>query len=168
MFAMGPVQFSWPRGVAEICLLNRDLGSILSIFPRRKQQRLTKFLRFRRGRFAKSDFSGLAPIRWLLILYLQNVTPQVMLGTNNCRDQQLKTNLFFSLTFRAPPGYPGKNHGTSGPRVWFPGFQETYRTFWPSPVLMEDPHHTRRYPYSRVLVCALFFSWDVARQNVMF
>ena len=33
LFEMGPVQFSRPRGVAEIGLLNRDLGNILSIFP---------------------------------------------------------------------------------------------------------------------------------------
>ena len=38
LFAMGPVQFSWPTGVPKIRLLNRDFGHILSIFPRKNSK----------------------------------------------------------------------------------------------------------------------------------
>ena len=44
-FAIGPVQFSWPRGVAENWFTKPDFGSILSIFPRKnsKNRKFTKF-----------------------------------------------------------------------------------------------------------------------------
>ena len=56
----------WP----EIVLLNRDFGSILSIFLRRKKKGNTEFTKFslvRTPKFTKSDFSGLAPMRGVLI-----------------------------------------------------------------------------------------------------
>ena len=55
----------WPK----IGLLNRDFGSILSVFPRKKNktQSSLNFLQFGPRKFTKSDFSGLAPIRRALI-----------------------------------------------------------------------------------------------------
>ena len=60
------------------------------------------------------------------------------------------TQTFFSQTFRALPGYPSKIPGYPAKKVWFPGFRGTYRTFWPPPLHMEDPHPTRKYPDSKV------------------
>ena len=66
------------------------------------------------------------------------------------------TQTFFSQTFRALPGYPGKIPGYPAQKVWFPWFRGTYRTFWPPPLHMEDPYPTGEYPDSKVWVCALF------------
>ena len=54
----------WPK----IGLLNRDFGSILSVFPRKnsKTQSSLNFLQSGPLKFTKSDFSGLAPIRRVL------------------------------------------------------------------------------------------------------
>ena len=54
------------------------------------------------------------------------------------------TQTFFSQTFRAPPGYPGKIPGYPAQKVWFPGFRGTYRTFWPpTPSRGRPPPHPR-------------------------
>ena len=55
----------WPK----IGLLNRDFGSILSVFPRKKSktQSSLKFLQSGPQKFSKPDFLGLAPIRRVLI-----------------------------------------------------------------------------------------------------
>ena len=65
LFAMGSVQFSYPAESPKICLLNRVLGKLLSIFPRKKKQNTESlnFLQSGPPKFSKSDFSGLAPIR---------------------------------------------------------------------------------------------------------
>ena len=69
------------------------------------------------------------------------------------------TQTFFSQTFRAPPGYPGKIPGCPGTkRFGFPGFRRTYRTFWPPPLHVEDPHPTRKYPDQKVWVWVPFSS----------
>ena len=65
-----------------------------------------------------------------------------------CRERKLNTN-FFSQTFRVPPGYPAK-------KVWFPWFRGTYRTFWPPPLHVEDPHPTGGYAEPKVWVWVPF------------
>ena len=72
-----------------------------------------------------------------------------------CRGRELNVP-FFSQTFRAPPGYPGKIPGYPAKKVRFPWFRGTYRTFWPPPLHVEDPYPTGKYPDSKVWVCALF------------
>ena len=64
-----PVQLGDPAGWPKIRLLNRDFGSILSVFPRKnsKTQSSLNFLQSGPRKFTKSDFSGLAPIRRVLI-----------------------------------------------------------------------------------------------------
>ena len=54
-------------------MLNRDFGSILSVFPRRKSktQSSLNFLQSGTQNFTKSDFLGLAPIRRVMILAAQ-------------------------------------------------------------------------------------------------
>ena len=71
----------------------------------------------------------------------------------NDKGQELNTN-FSSQTFQAPLAYPTQNPEISHQKVWFcSGFRETYQTFWPPPVHVEDPHHpTRRYPDQKVWV----------------
>ena len=68
-FALGPVQFSWPCGVAENWFTKPGFGSILSVFSRRKSktQSSLNFLQSGPRKFSKSDFLGLAPIRRVLI-----------------------------------------------------------------------------------------------------
>ena len=58
-------------------------------------------------------------------------------------------------TFRAPPGYPGKNPGISRQKFGLPESRWTYRTFWPPPHV-EDPHPTLGHPDPKVWVCAPF------------
>ena len=50
-------------------LLNRDFGSILSFFPRKNSKTQSSLNSLQSGprKFTKSDFSGLAPIRRVLI-----------------------------------------------------------------------------------------------------
>ena len=69
----------------------------------------------------------------------------------------MNTNLFLKL-FGHPgisrakiPGYPATKFG-------FPGFRRTYRTFWPPPLHVEDPHPTRKYPDQKVWVWVPFSS----------
>ena len=69
---------------------------------------------------------------------------------------QIRTHAFFSLTFRVPAGYPSKIPGYPAKKFGFPGFRGTYRTFWPPPLHVEDPHLTRRYPDQKVWVWVPF------------
>ena len=66
------------------------------------------------------------------------------------------TQTFFSQTFRAPPGYPGKIAGYPAQKVWFPWFRGTYRTFRPPLLHVEDPHPTAKYPDPKVWVWVPF------------
>ena len=43
-------------------------------------------------------------------------------------------------------------------KLGFPGFQETYRTFWPPPLHVENPHPTGYLP-----VCGLFLAWIIPK-----
>ena len=85
--------------------------------------------------------------------YFEGLFPDTVcwtrLKTHGIRGRKLNTN-FFSQTFRAPPGYPGKIPRYPAKKVWFPWFQGTYRTFWPPSIHMEDPHPTRKYPDQKV------------------
>ena len=60
----------WPKSG----LLNRDFGSILSVFPRKNCKTQSSLNDFQSGprKFTKSDFSGLAPIR----LVLSDIQPE--------------------------------------------------------------------------------------------
>ena len=67
---IGPVQFCWPRRAAETW--STKLGfweRVLSVFPWKnsKTQSSLNFLQSGPRKFTKSDFSGLAPIRLVLI-----------------------------------------------------------------------------------------------------
>ena len=62
------------------------------------------------------------------------------------RGQELNTN--FSL----------KIFPISRPKFGFPGFRRTYRTFWPPPHHVEDPHPTLAYPDQKVWVWVPFSS----------
>ena len=69
----------WPR----IRLLNQDFGNMLSIFPRRNRKTPSSlnFLQSGPWKFTKSDFSGLAPIRRVLICdYKQKTAKKVCKG----------------------------------------------------------------------------------------
>ena len=55
-----------PRMGPRIGLLNRDVGSILSVFPRKNSKAWSLLLNLLQSgprKFTRSDFSGLAPIR---------------------------------------------------------------------------------------------------------
>ena len=58
---------------------------------------------------------------------------------------KLTLKLFGRSRNAKTPGYSTKKFG-------LPGFRRTYRTFWPSPLHVEDPHPTRRYPDQKVWV----------------
>ena len=78
------------------------------------------------------------------------------------------TQTFFSQTFRAPPGYPGKIPGYPAKKVWFPWFRGTYRTFWPPPLHVEDPHPTRKYPHPKVQVWVPFLRLTIIHHENLF
>ena len=65
---MGPVQFSWPRGVAENWFTKSSFWEHFVGFPEKnsKTQSSLNFLHSGPRKFTKSHFSGLAPIRWVL------------------------------------------------------------------------------------------------------
>ena len=73
--------------------------------------------------------------------------------------RKLNTYLFFSNFSGAPGisrqakilGYPARKFG-------FPGLRRTYRTSWPPPLHVKDPHPTRRYPDQKVWVWVPFSS----------
>ena len=66
---MGPAQFSWPRRVAEISFTKPGFWEHFVDFPRKnsKTQSSLNFLQSEPRKFTKSDFSGLASIRWVPI-----------------------------------------------------------------------------------------------------
>ena len=69
-FAIGPVQFRWPRGVAENSFTKPGFWEhFVGFFPRKnsKTQSSLNLLQSGPRKFSKSDFSGLAPIRRVLI-----------------------------------------------------------------------------------------------------
>ena len=66
---IGPVQFSWPRGVAENWFTKPGFWEhFVSFFPRKrsKTQSSLNFLQSGPQKFSESNFSGLAPIRRVL------------------------------------------------------------------------------------------------------
>ena len=70
LFAMGPVQFSWPRGVAENWFTKLDFGEHFVSFSWEKNSKTQSSLNFLQSgprKFTKLIFSGLAPIQWVLI-----------------------------------------------------------------------------------------------------
>ena len=69
LFAMGPVQFWQPRRVAEDWFAKPGSWEDSVSFSQEKQQNteFTKCFSVRTPEFTKSDFSGLAPIRWVLM-----------------------------------------------------------------------------------------------------
>ena len=81
--------------------------------------------------------------------------------SRNTRGQKLNTN-FFSQTFRAPPGYPGK---IPAKKFDFPGFEGhvTYRTFWPPPLHAEDPCPTGNIRTQKFGFVLFFVSENWAR-----
>ena len=70
-FAIGPVQFSWPRGVAENWFTKPGFWEQFVSFYQEKTAQNTEsslnFLQSGPRKFTKSDFSGLAPIQRVLI-----------------------------------------------------------------------------------------------------
>ena len=71
-FAIGPVQFSRPRGVAENWFTKPGFARKTS-----KTQSSLNFLQSGPRRFTKSDFSGLAPI-WRVLYFRQPEVRQVV------------------------------------------------------------------------------------------
>ena len=60
------------------------------------------------------------------------------------RVRKLHTNLFCSQTFRAPPGYPGKNPRISRQKVWFPRVLKDIPNFLaPTPAGGRPPAHPK-------------------------
>ena len=53
--------------------------------------------------------------------------------------------LLFLKLFGHPRDIPAKTPGYPAKKFGFHGFRRTYRTFWPPPLHVEDPHPTRRY-----------------------
>ena len=78
----------------------------------------------------------------------------------NIRGQKLNTNFFLKL-FGHPRDIPAKIPGHPAKKFGFRGFRRTYRTIWPLPLHVEDPHPTpRRYLDQKVWVWAPFLRAD--------
>ena len=75
------------------------------------------------------------------------------------RDERIEPKTFFSQTFRALPGYPGKIPAYPGKKVWFPGLRGTYRTFWPPPLHVEDPTPPENIRTQKFRFGFFFFAW---------
>ena len=78
----------------------------------------------------------------------------------------------FASNFLGTSGISRQNPGISRQKVCLPGFRGTYRTFWPPPLHVEDPHpHIRTQKFGYVLFFlpdqsvlsrqALYVYWEV-------
>ena len=70
------------------------------------------------------------------------------------------TQTFFFSNFSGTSGISRQNPAK---KFGFPGLQRTYRTFWPPPLHVEDPHPTRKYLDQKVWVWVPFSSLLQAR-----
>ena len=66
------------------------------------------------------------------------------------------TQTLFLKFFGHPQDIPAKIQRYPAKKFVSLGFRGTYRTFWPPPLHVEDPHHTGRYADPRVWVCASY------------
>ena len=71
------------------------------------------------------------------------------------------TLTFFSQTFRAPLGYPGKIPGYPAKKVWFPWFRGTYRTFQPHPFTWKTPTPPENIRTKKFRFGFLFLAWKL-------
>ena len=72
---------------------------------------------------------------------------------------KIEHKLFFLKLFGHFRDIPAKSRDIPPKKVWFPWFRGTYRTFWPPPLHVEDPHPTRKYPDQKVWVWVPFPPW---------
>ena len=93
-------------------------------------------------------------MRFCVALWLLSF--QVHLGHLWYRGQKIEHKLFFLRLFGHRRDIPAKSRDIPPQKVWFPWFRGTYRTFWPQPFRVEDPHPTGKYRDSKVWVCAPF------------
>ena len=77
------------------------------------------------------------------------------------RERKLNTDLLFSQTFQAPPGYPDKIPGYLAKKVWFPCFRKTYRTFRPPPHSRGRPPPHPKISGPKTLGLGSFFFSDL-------
>ena len=67
------------------------------------------------------------------------------------------TQILFSQTFRAPPGYPGKNPGISRPKVWFPWVAKDMPSFLaPTHSRGRPPPHWKMSGPKNLGLCSFF------------
>ena len=66
----------------------------------------------------------------------------------------------FFQTFQAFRDILAKILGCPAKKFAFPGFRRTYRTIWPPPLHVKDPHPTRRYPGPKSSGLGFFFLPD--------
>ena len=87
------------------------------------------------------------PARVTVVTYTSNMSQNFsrtevleVLHIDLFRERKLNTNFFFSQTFRAPPGYPGKIWRDIPPKKFdFPGFEEHIELFGPHPFMWKTP-----------------------------
>ena len=80
-----------------------------------------------------------------------------------CRGPKLNTNFFFLKLFGHSRDIPAKSRDIPPKKVWFPWLRGTYRTLWPPPLHVEDPHPARKYPDSKVWVWVPFSRLSLVR-----
>ena len=82
-------------------------------------------------------FTAARPTPWLTQPGETNICkrdwPNTLIGNENW------TQTFFSQTFRAPPGYPGKIPGYPAQKFDFPGFEGHTELFGPHPFVWKTP-----------------------------
>ena len=149
-----------PKAIPWELILLVLRGAARSRSPGKPCLRATSFVDKRRGKgegkqVRVGSFNSLGCVEtrgaWGLVgaLWLTSGSPKP-------QGPKIERELFFSQTFRAPPGCPGKIPGCPAKKFGFPGLRGTYRTFRPPPLHMEDPHPTGRYPDQKVWVWVFF------------
>ena len=79
------------------------------------------------------------------------------------REPKLNRDLFFLKLFGRPQDIPPKIPGYPAKKFGFPGLRRTYRTFWPPPVHVEDPHpdiRTKKFGFGFLCLpefCVMFW-----------
>ena len=100
-------------------------------------------------------FLWLGPIERVHSLNKQELTACWSETEMGARGQKLNANFFFS-NFSGTAGISQQIPGISRQKICFPCFRGTYRTFWPPPLHVEDPHPTGKYPDQKVWVWVPF------------
>ena len=103
--------------------------------------------------YCKNPFRAIRVARGSKTHFEQSESPEQSESTANLRTNKI---------FRHFRDIPAKSRDIPR-KVWFPWV--TYRTFWPPPFQVEEPHPTRRYPDQKFAFGFLFLPREIKKDG---